>query len=86
MIDKDCIFLKIKNKCKNTFFLIPGYGAQGGTGKDVARILKEKMCAVVNSSRGIIKAHKGVNEGEDFNKVSREKVLEMKEDILQWLR
>ncbi|MTI66116.1 MAG: orotidine-5'-phosphate decarboxylase [Firmicutes bacterium] len=79
-------FLKIKNKCKNTFFLIPGYGAQGGTGKDVARILKEKMCAVVNSSRGIIKAHKGINEDKDFNEVSRQKVLEMKEDILQWLR
>ncbi|WP_427338013.1 orotidine-5'-phosphate decarboxylase [Caloranaerobacter sp. DY30410] len=77
-------FLEIKNMCGNMFFLIPGYGAQGGTGEDLKEIFKEKMCGVVNSSRGIIKAHKGVDEGLKFNELARKQVIKMKEDILRW--
>lgn len=79
-------FIKIKEKCSSMFFLIPGYGAQGGTGKDLAKIFKNGYCGVVNSSRGIIKAHKGRDEGESFALLARDKVLMMKEDILKWLR
>jgi len=79
-------FLEIKDVCTNTFFLIPGYGTQGGTGKDIAEILGDEMCGVVNSSRGIIKAHKGIEEGENFSKCAREQVLKMKEDIMKWLK
>lgn len=77
-------FLKIKDVCGNMFFLIPGYGAQGGTGEDLKEIFEEKMCGVVNSSRGIIKAHKGIDEGESFNELARKQVIKMKEDILRW--
>ncbi len=79
-------FMEIKNNTADTFYLIPGYGAQGGTGQDLARILQDEICAVVNSSRGIITAHQGVDESENFAQVSREQVLKMKEDILQWLK
>ncbi|SHH39344.1 orotidine-5'-phosphate decarboxylase [Tepidibacter thalassicus] len=65
----------ISNTCKNTFFLIPGYGAQGGKGKGLSALFKNNMCGVVNSSRGIITSYN-----------PREAVLEMKEDILKWLR
>lgn len=75
-------FKKIKDRCKNTFYLIPGYGAQGGTGKDIRDIFEGDICAVVNSSRGIIKAHKGIDETENFSKVARQKAIEMREDIL----
>jgi len=67
------------------FFLIPGYGAQGGTGKDVAAFFKSGLCGVVNSSRGLLTAHKGKSEGMDFADYTRAAVLAMKEDIGQWL-
>lgn len=78
-------FAALVERCPSTFFLVPGYGAQGGTGKDLGGILKHSRCAVVNSSRGIITAHKGKSEGEDFATYIREAALAMKEDILQWL-
>lgn len=79
-------FLEIKNASKNTFYLIPGYGAQGGTGKDIAEIFEDKICGVINSSRKIITAHKGKEEGENFSKHARDAVLQMKEDIGKWLK
>ena len=46
------------NVCR-TFFLVPGYGAQGGTAADVAGMFdKRGSGAIVNSSRGIIGAWK----------------------------
>ena len=42
-----------------TFILVPGYGAQGGKGKDLAHFFNEDgYGAIVNSSRGIIAAYK----------------------------
>lgn len=69
----------------NQFYLVPGYGAQGGTGRDIADILSRARCAVVNNSRGLICAHKGVTESMDFVDAVRGKTAAMKEDILQWL-
>ena len=41
-----------------TYFLVPGYGAQGGTAKDLKNCFNEDgLGAVVNSSRGIIAAY-----------------------------
>ena len=74
-------FVLVKELMPKTFFLIPGYGAQGGTGKDIAKIFKDKLCGVVNSSRGLICAHKKKTEGEDFDVYVREAVLAMKKDI-----
>ena len=78
-------FIKIKAVMPNTFFLIPGYGAQGGTGKDLARIFGGGICGVVNSSRGIIAAHKGKTEGDDFVSYIACAAEAMREDIMKWL-
>ncbi len=78
-------FAVVKSLMPHAFFLIPGYGAQGGTGKDIAEIFKDGICGVVNSSRGIIGAHRGKTEGEDFIEYVCNAVLNMKEDIAQWL-
>ncbi|MDO4567437.1 MAG: orotidine-5'-phosphate decarboxylase [Clostridia bacterium] len=75
----------IRKLMPNTFFLIPGYGAQGGTGKDIAQFFRHGICGVVNSSRGIITAHKGKAEGADFAEHARAAVVRMKEDIAAWL-
>lgn len=78
-------FAKIREKAPHTFFLIPGYGAQGGTGRDVAEFFREGICGVVNSSRGIIAAHRGKCEDEGFASFARRAALDMKEDIARWL-
>jgi len=75
-------FSEVKKIASHAFFLIPGYGAQGGTGRDLAKIFKKTFNAVVNSSRGIIAAHKGINETKDFVNISRKKAIEMKKDII----
>lgn len=42
-----------------SFILVPGYGAQGGRGKDLVHFFNEDgLGAIVNSSRGIIAAYK----------------------------
>lgn len=70
----------------NALILVPGYGAQGGKGADLAHFFnKDGLGAIVNSSRGIIAAYKQekyASFGEQaFADASRAAVLEMREDI-----
>ncbi|MDR3342190.1 MAG: orotidine-5'-phosphate decarboxylase [Treponema sp.] len=46
----------IREKRRNLFFLIPGYGAQGGAAEDAALLLRNGNGGVVNASRSILKA------------------------------
>ena len=48
--------MAIRAERKNLFFLIPGYGAQGGAASDTALLLREGNGGVVNASRSILKA------------------------------
>ncbi|PAB56170.1 orotidine-5'-phosphate decarboxylase [Anaeromicrobium sediminis] len=73
--------INIKNELKNSFFLIPGYGAQGGDPKVLKQLFKDGICAVINSSRKIITAHKNVDETETFSLCARKETLRMREDI-----
>ncbi len=72
---------KIRETYKNMFFLIPGYGAQGGTAEDVALYLKNGNGGVVNSSRGILLAYKKVNKPEEFAACAREEAIKMRDAI-----
>ncbi|MCL2762052.1 MAG: orotidine-5'-phosphate decarboxylase [Treponema sp.] len=47
---------EIRKQYSNLFFLIPGYGAQGGAADDAALLLREGNGGVVNASRSILKA------------------------------
>ena len=73
----------LRERFKNTFFLVPGYGAQGATAKNVKFAFKDGIGAIINSSRNIIAAWQKdlVNEYE-FAKYSKIKAEEMKADIL----
>ncbi len=69
-----------------SYILVPGYGAQGGKGKDLVHFFNEDgLGAIVNSSRGIIAAYqqeKYASFGpEHFGEASRAAVLDMKKDI-----
>ncbi len=73
-----------------TYILVPGYGAQGGKGKDLVHFFNDDgLGAIINSSRGIIAAYK--NEGyasfgeEGYADAARQAVIDMKEDIAQAL-
>ncbi len=70
----------------NTYFLVPGYGAQGGTAEDLKPCFNEDgLGAIVNSSRGIIAAYKTEAYarfgGEHFGEASRQAVIDMVADI-----
>ena len=78
---------ELRKIMKKTFFLVPGYGAQGATAEDLAGCFnKDGLGAVVNSSRGIIAAYtkeeykKNFTEKE-FGKVAREAVIKMRDDL-----
>ena len=69
-----------------SFILVPGYGAQGGTGKDIKPFFnKDGLGAIVNSSRGIIAAYRKdayAKFGEDgYADAARAAVIDMLEDI-----
>jgi len=69
-----------------TYFLVPGYGAQGGTAQDLKPCFNEDgLGAIVNSSRGIIAAYKQEKYAkfgaEHFAEASRQAVLDMVADI-----
>lgn len=70
----------------NNYILVPGYGAQGGTAKDLKEYFnKDGLGAIVNSSRGIIAAYKQekyskFGEG-NYADASRQAVIDMIEDI-----
>ena len=69
-----------------SYILVPGYGAQGGRGKDLVDFFNEDgLGAIVNSSRGIIAAYKQEKYAsfgpEPFGAASRQAVLDMVQDI-----
>lgn len=68
------------------YILVPGYGAQGGRGKDLVHFFNEDgLGAIVNSSRGIIAAYRQeqyARFGEaNFADASRAAVEDMIKDI-----
>lgn len=68
------------------YILVPGYGAQGGQGKDLVHFFNEDgLGAIVNSSRGIIAAYKQEKYAKfgagNFAEASRQAVIDMIEDI-----
>lgn len=69
-----------------TLILVPGYGAQGGQGKDLVHYFNEDgLGAIVNSSRGIICAYKQEQYAsfgsENYADASRQAALDMIADI-----
>lgn len=76
---------EIREKAPHTYFLIPGYGAQGGKADDIALGFDENgLGGIVNASRSLMCAYKSdkwknkFTEAE-YGKVTREEALEMRE-------
>ncbi len=74
--------LKMRSELEKMFFLIPGYGAQGGAAQDVAIYLKNGNGGVVNASRSILLAYKKVeNGGSHFEEFARQEAIKMRDAI-----
>ena len=78
---------RLREILPHTFFLVPGYGAQGATAQDLRGCFdKNGEGAIVNSSRGIIAAWKKEKYAEglaerEWAQASRRAVLDMKKDL-----
>lgn len=75
---------ELRKELSHTFFLVPGYGAQGGGAKDVkAAFDKNGLGAIINSSRAIMCAWKNDElPTEDYAKSARIEAEKMREDII----
>ena len=73
----------MRKAAPHTMFLVPGYGAQGGTANDIVGAFdKDGLGAIVNSSRAIMCAYKkaGCDERE-YAVAAREEALNMKKAL-----
>lgn len=78
---------EIREIAPHTYFLIPGYGAQGGKAEDIALGFdKNGLGGIVNASRSLMCAYKSELwkdkfEEEDYAKATRAEALRMKEEL-----
>ncbi|MBA3705524.1 MAG: orotidine-5'-phosphate decarboxylase [Bacteroidetes bacterium] len=72
------ILADIRQVIPDSFLLVPGVGAQGGSLQDVAKFGMNKQCGLlVNSSRGIIYA----GSGEDFAEKARKEAMDLQKEM-----
>ena len=74
---------ELRKRLETTFFLVPGYGAQGGTAEDVRYAFDRfGRGAIINSSRGIFYAwSKTGKDGMDYQEAARAAAEKMRDDI-----
>lgn len=78
---------KLRELMPHSFFLVPGYGAQGATAEDLRGCFdRNGLGAIINSSRGIITAYKSDKykdkyTEEEYAAAARESALDMREDL-----
>ena len=77
----------LRKKMKKTYFLVPGYGAQGAKASDLGGFFNEDgLGAIVNSSRGIIGAYtldkyRDKYDKKNFAAAARSAAIDMKNEI-----
>lgn len=84
--------ISLRKLMPRSYFLVPGYGAQGGGAKDILPCFNEDgFGAIVNSSRGILYTHMTNEERsqctrQEYLSSVRKAVLQMQEDIYSVLK
>lgn len=74
------LFTELRQRLPHSIFLLPGYGAQGGTATDLAAAFdSEGLGAVVSASRSLTY----VTQGDDFPQRARQAASQMRDDINQ---
>ena len=77
----------LRARLPHTFFLIPGYGAQGASAKDISAAFdKNGLGGIVNSSRGIMCAYqKEKCDEQDFAAAARREAIRMRDEIMGYV-
>lgn len=81
------VLKELRYRLDKTFFLVPGYGAQGGTAADVRYAFDELgRGAIVNASRSIMCAwQKSGRDGSDYQEAARTAAKKMRDEIRQYV-
>ncbi len=83
---------ELRKIASHTYFLIPGYGAQGGKAKDIALGFdKNGLGGIINASRSLMCAYqsdfwKDKYTEEEYAKATRAEALRMKDEFNQFIR
>ena len=79
---------EMRKKLPHTFFLVPGYGAQGGGAEGVAKAFdKNGRGAIVNSSRAVMCAYKKEEcDEKEYAAAALRECVRMKNDIVSHIR
>ena len=78
---------QIRKKAPHTYFLIPGYGAQGGKAKDIALGFdKNRLGGIINASRSLMCAYKSDNWKKEYSekeyaKATRAEAIRMRDEL-----
>jgi len=77
---------ELRTKMPNTFFLIPGYGAQGGKAEDIALGFKDSIGGIVNASRSLMCAYKKEEykdkySEEEYGLATRDEAIKMRDEL-----
>lgn len=78
---------EIRKKAPHTYFLIPGYGVQGGKAEDIALGFDANgLGGIVNASRSLMCAYKAEEwkekySEEEYGKATRAEAIKMKDDL-----
>ena len=75
---------RLREILPHTFFLVPGYGAQGASAKDISAAFdKNGLGGIVNSSRGIMCAYqKQKCDEHEFAEAARREAIRMRDEIM----
>ena len=78
---------RIRAAHPHLFFLIPGYGAQGGKAEDLAVCFRDGIGGIVNSSRGILCAYKKEQyAGLNYKDAALKAAIDMQKDLTRYIR
>ncbi len=80
----------LRSTMKNNFFLVPGFGAQGGGATDVVPCFNEDgLGAIVSSSRGVLYKHLDIAEYDNtramYMKIVKKQAMDMQLAVYQEL-
>jgi orotidine-5'-phosphate decarboxylase len=76
--------IELRKSFQKSFFLVPGYGAQGASARELAGAFDRRgLGAIINSSRGIIGAWKKTDDkdGSNYTEAARVAAEEMKKEL-----
>ncbi len=71
---------ELREKLPHVFFLVPGFGAQGGGAEDVKGAFDARgLGAIINNSRGLMCAYQ--KRGGDFQTAARDEAIAMRDAL-----